>query len=172
MTTHFSIFARRLSWTEEPGGPQAMGSQRVRYHWSNLAHSTAHALSHLLMLFLLLDDPLLLYLTRQIPIHPRRLHQITLFNLWSFPGVRRVSHRSVRATRHFLQILLRPLLTSGDRDGTAFMFPSPKSRPEFHSFIHRYTWHLVWNEWTHKCIKPIDRGVLRVPSSCHLLAPS
>lgn len=84
-----------------------------------------------------------------------------------FPGVPRISHRSVRATRYFLQIRLRPLLTSGDKDGTAFMFPSPKSRPEFHSFIHRYTWHLVWNEWTHKCIKPIDRGVLRVPSSCH-----
>ena len=58
---------------------QSRGSQRVRHHWSNLAHSAAHALSHLLMLFLLLNDPLLLYLTRQIPIHPWRLHQITLF---------------------------------------------------------------------------------------------
>ena len=93
------------------------------------------------------------------------------FYLWSFPGVPRVSHRSVRATRYFLQILLRPLLTSGDRDGTAFMFPSPKPRLQFHSFIHRYTWHLVWNEWTHRCIKPIDRGVLRVPSSCHYWHP-
>ena len=30
MTTHSSILAWRISWTEEPGGLQSMGSQRVR----------------------------------------------------------------------------------------------------------------------------------------------
>ena len=29
MATHSSIFAQRIPWTEEPGGPQSMGSQRV-----------------------------------------------------------------------------------------------------------------------------------------------
>ena len=29
MTTHSSILACRIPWTEEPGGLQAMGSQRV-----------------------------------------------------------------------------------------------------------------------------------------------
>ena len=29
MATHSSILAWRTPWTEEPGGPQAMGSQRV-----------------------------------------------------------------------------------------------------------------------------------------------
>ena len=29
--THSSIFAWRVSWTEEPGGLQSMGSQRSRY---------------------------------------------------------------------------------------------------------------------------------------------
>ena len=29
MTTHFSILAWRIPWTEEPGGLQSMGSQRV-----------------------------------------------------------------------------------------------------------------------------------------------
>ena len=29
MATHSSILAWRISWTEEPGGPQSMGSQRV-----------------------------------------------------------------------------------------------------------------------------------------------
>ena len=29
MATHFSILAWRISWTEEPGGLQSMGSQRV-----------------------------------------------------------------------------------------------------------------------------------------------
>ena len=31
MASHSSILARRISWTEEPGGLQTMGSQRVRH---------------------------------------------------------------------------------------------------------------------------------------------
>ena len=30
MVTHSSILARKIPWTEEPGGLQSMGSQRVR----------------------------------------------------------------------------------------------------------------------------------------------
>ena len=29
MATHSSILARRIPWTEEPGGPQSMGLQRI-----------------------------------------------------------------------------------------------------------------------------------------------
>ena len=32
--THCSILAWRIPWTEEPGGLQSMGSQRVRYNWA------------------------------------------------------------------------------------------------------------------------------------------
>ena len=31
MATHSSILAWRIKWTEEPGGLQSMGSQRVRH---------------------------------------------------------------------------------------------------------------------------------------------
>ena len=31
MATHSSILAWKIPWTEEPGGPQSMESQRVRY---------------------------------------------------------------------------------------------------------------------------------------------
>ena len=31
MATHSSILAWKISWTEEPGGLQSMGSQRVGY---------------------------------------------------------------------------------------------------------------------------------------------
>ena len=31
MATHSSILAWRITWTEEPGGLQFMGSQRVRH---------------------------------------------------------------------------------------------------------------------------------------------
>ena len=39
MATHFSILARNSLWTEEPGGPQSMGSQRVGHDRSNLART-------------------------------------------------------------------------------------------------------------------------------------
>ena len=31
MATHSSILSWRIPWTEEPGGPQSMGSQGVRH---------------------------------------------------------------------------------------------------------------------------------------------
>ena len=39
MATHPSILAWRIPWTEEPGGLQTMGWQRVRHGWSDLAHT-------------------------------------------------------------------------------------------------------------------------------------
>ena len=31
MATHSGILARKIPWTEEPGGLQSLGSQKVRY---------------------------------------------------------------------------------------------------------------------------------------------
>ena len=39
MATQYSILAWRISWTEEPGGLQSMGAQRVGHDWSDLAHA-------------------------------------------------------------------------------------------------------------------------------------
>ena len=33
MATHSSILAWEIPWTEEPGGPESMGSQRVGHNW-------------------------------------------------------------------------------------------------------------------------------------------
>ena len=33
IATHSSILAWRIPWTEEPGGLQSMGLQRVRHDW-------------------------------------------------------------------------------------------------------------------------------------------
>ena len=41
METHSSILTWRILWTEEPGGLQCMGLQRVRHDWAT-KHSTAH----------------------------------------------------------------------------------------------------------------------------------
>ena len=42
MATHSSILAWRIPWTEEPGGLQSTGSQRVRHDWAT-SH-TSHTL--------------------------------------------------------------------------------------------------------------------------------
>ena len=34
MATHFSLLAWRIPWTEEPGGQQSIGLQRVGHDWS------------------------------------------------------------------------------------------------------------------------------------------
>ena len=36
---HSSILAWKISWTEEPGGLQSMGSQRVRHDWATNTHT-------------------------------------------------------------------------------------------------------------------------------------
>ena len=43
METHSSILAWRIPWTEEPGGLQSTGSQRVRHYW---ATNTLNTLYH------------------------------------------------------------------------------------------------------------------------------
>ena len=40
MATHSSILAWRIPWTEEPGGAQSMGSQRVRHAWATKLSTT------------------------------------------------------------------------------------------------------------------------------------
>ena len=38
--THSSNFAWKIPWTEEPGGLQSMGSQRVGHDWATSLHFT------------------------------------------------------------------------------------------------------------------------------------
>ena len=43
MVTHSSILAWRIPWTEEPGGLQSTGSQRVGHDWATSLHFTSHS---------------------------------------------------------------------------------------------------------------------------------
>ena len=58
MATHSSILARRIPWTEEPGGLQFMGSQRLGYEWSYLALASAAAAAKSLQSCPTLYDPI------------------------------------------------------------------------------------------------------------------
>ena len=46
MATHSSILTWRIAWTEEPGGLQSIGLQRVRHDWSDLAGTFTMCLTH------------------------------------------------------------------------------------------------------------------------------
>ena len=42
MATHSSILAWKISWTEEPGGLQSTGSQRVGHDWATNTYLPSH----------------------------------------------------------------------------------------------------------------------------------
>ena len=42
--THSSTLAWRIPWTEELGGLQSTGSQRVRHDWANNTHTHTHTI--------------------------------------------------------------------------------------------------------------------------------
>ena len=50
MAIHSSILARRIPWTEEPGGLQSMGSQRFRHDWATNTFSLPFGVLHSLSL--------------------------------------------------------------------------------------------------------------------------
>ena len=71
LTIHSSILAGRIPWTEEPGGLQYKGLQRVEHDWSDLASTKWSTLGTYNLIFaclielksmcsqLLLDHPVL-----------------------------------------------------------------------------------------------------------------
>ena len=52
VTTHSTLLAWRIPWTEEPEGQQSMGSQRVRHNWSKSTYSVPVLLEPSRALFL------------------------------------------------------------------------------------------------------------------------
>ena len=47
MATHASILAWKFPWTEEPGGLQSMGSQRIRHDRVSKQNKDIHKIYHL-----------------------------------------------------------------------------------------------------------------------------
>ena len=93
IATQSSILAWRIQWTEEPGGLQSIGSQRVGQDWSNLAGSMhlgtqfcgvlgvipgGQASSHLLRSS---SNFILKHLIPCITFHSRYLKQVLFYEL-------------------------------------------------------------------------------------------
>ena len=62
MVTHSSILAWRIPWTEEPGGLQSLGSQRVGHDWAT-KHSTFRRAFNILEIVVV---SLMLHISRSI----------------------------------------------------------------------------------------------------------
>ena len=93
MATHSSILAWRIPWTEESGGLQSMGSQRVRHDWmTNTLFSSVQLLSRVQ-----------LFVTPWIAEH-----QASLSITNSQSSFRLTSMKSVMQSSHL--IFCRPLL--------------------------------------------------------------
>ena len=71
MATHISILAWRIQWTEEPGGLQSVGSQRVKHNWSDLAHMRKHLATYLANYYISTHGriPLFLFPLSMVPNH-------------------------------------------------------------------------------------------------------
>ena len=53
MATHAGILAWESPWTEEPGGQQSMGSQRVRHDWvTGHAHNVLYYIKYIILKYL------------------------------------------------------------------------------------------------------------------------
>ena len=55
MATHSSVLAWRIPWTEEPGGLQSMGLQRVGQDWVTNTHTHTHTHTHTICEYLVND---------------------------------------------------------------------------------------------------------------------
>ena len=84
MATYSSILAWRIPWTEEPGGLQSMGSQRVRHDWAtnitllihyiyNYLHGVYIAFSSVAQSYLILCEPHRLHSMPGFPVHHQLL---------------------------------------------------------------------------------------------------
>ena len=81
--THFGVLAWRIPWTEEPGGLQSMGLQRVRHEWATKQQQTTFSILHLCHISNFVQfSPFLFFLTFSSWIMPPLL---TLGRILSVP---------------------------------------------------------------------------------------
>ena len=99
MATHSSILAWGIPWTEEPGGLQSMGSQRVRHNWAtelNWTELSRRTTYHekegpvlCKLFFFFLEKSILKYGVRNVYCYPLLVlsltsmsHHIPICNCW------------------------------------------------------------------------------------------
>ena len=85
MTTHSSILAWKIPWTEESGGLQSMGLQRVRHDWSDWACVRGWAWDHLLN-----SNTSSWSQWTHLQFHPTSLHMLVSATMTSYKGSHKI----------------------------------------------------------------------------------
>ena len=99
MATHTSILAWRIPWTEEPGGPWSIGSQRIKHdwfwtEWLNWLTDVDYRYFHMNMLLSGFSFLFLLFL-------PFRFYgEYYVSRFWGFPGGNSGKEPTCQCWRH------------------------------------------------------------------------
>ena len=83
MATHSSIHSWKIPWTEEPGGLQCMGSQRVGHDWATSLHFTSLHFTSLHSPPLLFDLAMLAFVEFPMCHAPLVLRLDISYSFWS-----------------------------------------------------------------------------------------
>ena len=102
MTTHSSILAWRIPWTEEPGGLPSMGSRRVRHNWSNLAAAVAAGYTKVRLVKAMVF-PVVMYGCESWTIKKAESQIIDAFELWCWKTLLRVPWTERRSNQSILK---------------------------------------------------------------------
>ena len=108
MATHSSLLAWRIPRTEDPGGLQSMGSQRVRYDWATNTHNSIKGLkTWLCVSFSVEPGPC-----------PKAAPLLSLHSIFSLPGL---------ATVQICPLELREGHGSWSQETGSERLPSPRA---------------------------------------------
>ena len=88
LATHSSILAWRIPWTEESGGLQSIGSQKVRHKWFSV-HACTRWLDHTVVLFLIFWGASILFsiITVSVFIPTKRVQGFLFSTAWPLPVI-------------------------------------------------------------------------------------
>ena len=104
METHSSILAWKIPWTEEPGGPQSMGSQKVGHNWVTNTHTHTH--THVYMYVINAVSQFSCSVVSDSATPWTAAHQASLYITYSWSLLKLMSIESVKPSNHL--ILCRP----------------------------------------------------------------
>ena len=146
MATHSNILAWRIPWTEEPGGLQSMGSQRVGHDWATKTIKVLNLSPKVYAVFILLNfglfwNPCVNVYCVGVCMHINT-HSVVSYSWWpplrsparflcpwSFPG------KNTGVVCHFLLQRIFPTQGSNPRllpcllNRRQFLYPEPPGKP-------------------------------------------
>ena len=107
MATHSSILFWRIPWTEEPGGLQSIGLQRVKHDWIDLADGILKSSDMTLLtkvhMVKAMVFPVVMHRCKNWTIKKVKCWRIKAFELWCWRRLYRVPWTARRSNQSILE---------------------------------------------------------------------